>query len=118
MVCPLVVTWTLAVSAPESPGRHAVAVTVMGPSRAVTSPPLGARPVPDGPVRSRGSPASVHPAACAAAGVCGPEPGQAHRVIPVWPREQRPGWGHTHSPCGCSPTGIVASRRPVTVDIA
>ena len=44
--------------------------------------------------------------------------GWAHRVIPVWPSEYRPGCGHTHRPCGWDPTGISARSCPVKVDMA
>ena len=39
------------------------------------------------------------------------------RVLPVWPRENRPGCGHTHRPCGRNPTGIFLSSFPVAVSI-
>ena len=44
--------------------------------------------------------------------------GDGYRRIPVCPSEYRPGWGHTQSPCGPAPTGILARRRPVVVSIA
>jgi hypothetical protein len=36
----------------------------------------------------------------------------------VWPVEYRPGCGHTHRPCGDTPTGIVAITLPFRVEIA
>ena len=42
----------------------------------------------------------------------------AQRMMPVWPREWRPGWGQTHRPWGPEPTGIVARRWPVRVSMA
>src|SRR5262249_11070423 len=41
-----------------------------------------------------------------------------HRNTPVWPSENRPGWGYTHSPCGPCPTGMRARSCPVDVSIA
>ena len=38
-------------------------------------------------------------------------------MLPVWPRENRPGCGQTHSPCGCSPTAIFFSSLPVAVSM-
>ena len=43
-------------------------------------------------------------------------PAEDQRVIPVCPSEYRPGWGHTVSPCGLSPTGILASSLPSSVE--
>lgn len=40
------------------------------------------------------------------------------RMIPVWPSENRPGWGQTQSPWGPRPTGIRARSLPVRVLIA
>src|SRR5713101_1206047 len=38
-------------------------------------------------------------------------------MLPVWPREYRPGCGHTARPCGSLPTGILVTV-PVLVSIA
>src|SRR4051794_33832168 len=38
--------------------------------------------------------------------------------MPVCPSEYRPGWGHTHSPCGSDPTVILEIRWPSVVSIA
>jgi hypothetical protein len=54
-------TWTPAVSVPPGPGRSAVALTVMGPTRAVTATVPGAGAVPARPASSNPAPASVHP---------------------------------------------------------
>ena len=55
-------TCTLAVSVPAGPGRSAVALTVIGPSRASTVPDPAAGAAPAGPASTRATPASAHPA--------------------------------------------------------
>ena len=44
--------------------------------------------------------------------------GCSHRRTPVWPSENRPGWGQTQRPCGPAPTATRANSRPVRVEIA
>src|SRR5204863_8125593 len=39
----------------------------------------------------------------------------SQRRSPVCPSEYRPGWGHTQSPCGPAPTGILAISLPSAV---
>ncbi|HTQ93498.1 MAG TPA: hypothetical protein VMK84_28780 [Streptosporangiaceae bacterium] len=55
-------TCTPAVSVPAGPGRSAVALTVIGPSRASTVPDPAAGAAPATPVRTRAAPAIAHPA--------------------------------------------------------
>src|SRR5262245_20254829 len=41
-----------------------------------------------------------------------------HRYSPLWPMENRPGWGKRDSPCGLEPTGMTCRTLPVRVLIA
>jgi hypothetical protein len=43
---------------------------------------------------------------------------EGQRMLPVWPRENRPGCGCTHRPYGPARVVTVRSTRPVRVDTA
>lgn len=46
----------------------------------------------------------------ARAPICREQAPGIHRRLPVWPREKRPGWGQTHSPCGLFGTRMSATN--------